>query len=96
MLRDRAITLLIKRIYSILSFGWSGRAKDWHVLRRFLSSSWFSYPLVLSVHTLYRWTLLLCIPGWHTTISLLTVAGAVFSGFAMENTLLIIMRKYLI
>jgi molybdopterin-containing oxidoreductase family membrane subunit len=26
MLRDRAITLLIKEI---LSFGWSGRAKDW-------------------------------------------------------------------
>jgi molybdopterin-containing oxidoreductase family membrane subunit len=28
MLRDRAITFN-KRIYSILSFGWSGRAKDW-------------------------------------------------------------------
>jgi molybdopterin-containing oxidoreductase family membrane subunit len=28
MLRDRAITFN-KRVYSILSFGWSGRAKDW-------------------------------------------------------------------
>jgi molybdopterin-containing oxidoreductase family membrane subunit len=27
MLRDRAINLLIKEF--ILSFGWSGRAKDW-------------------------------------------------------------------
>jgi molybdopterin-containing oxidoreductase family membrane subunit len=29
MLRDRAITPFNKRVYSILSFGWSGRAKDW-------------------------------------------------------------------
>jgi molybdopterin-containing oxidoreductase family membrane subunit len=28
MLRDRAVTPFTK-IYSILSFGWSGRAKDW-------------------------------------------------------------------
>jgi molybdopterin-containing oxidoreductase family membrane subunit len=33
------------------------------------------------------------IPGWHTTIFPPYVAGAVFSGFAMVNTLLIIMRK---
>jgi hypothetical protein len=34
------------------------------------------------------------IPGWHTTIfPPYFVAGAVFSGFAMVNTLLIIMRK---
>jgi hypothetical protein len=28
-IRDRAITPFNKRVYSILSFGWSGRAKDW-------------------------------------------------------------------
>ena len=34
------------------------------------------------------------IPGWHTTIfPPYFVAGAIFSGFAMVNTLLIIMRK---
>jgi molybdopterin-containing oxidoreductase family membrane subunit len=34
------------------------------------------------------------VPGWHTTIfPPYFVAGAVFSGFAMVNTLLIIMRK---
>lgn len=36
----------------------------------------------------------LCYPGWHTTIfPPYFVAGAIFSGFAMVNTLLIIMRK---
>jgi molybdopterin-containing oxidoreductase family membrane subunit len=35
MLRDRAITFN-KRVYSILSFGWSGRAKDCNVLKKFL------------------------------------------------------------
>ena len=29
MIRDRAVNPFQKRIYSILSFGWSGRAKDW-------------------------------------------------------------------
>jgi hypothetical protein len=37
MLRDRAITPSIK-VYSILSFGWSGRAKDWQRFEDFVSS----------------------------------------------------------
>ena len=29
MIRDRAVRPFQKKIYSLLSFGWSGRAKDW-------------------------------------------------------------------
>ena len=52
-------------------------------------------PLVLSVHTIVSFDFATSvIPGWHTTIfPPYFVAGAVFSGFAMVNTLLIIMRK---
>jgi molybdopterin-containing oxidoreductase family membrane subunit len=93
MLRDRAITPFNKE-FIILSFGWSGRAKDWQRFEGFLLFSWFSYSFLLSVHTLYRWFATSVIPGWHTTIfPPYFVAGAVFSGFAMVNTLLIIMRK---
>ena len=52
-------------------------------------------PLVLSVHTIVSFDFATSvIPGWHTTIlPPYFVAGAIFSGFAMVTTLLIIMRK---
>ena len=96
MLRDRAITPFNKRIYSILSFGWSGRAKDWQRFEEVsLVLAGLATPLVLSVHTIVSFDFATSvIPGWHTTIlPPYFVAGAVFSGFAMVNTLLIIMRK---
>ncbi|MGJ8664938.1 MAG: NrfD/PsrC family molybdoenzyme membrane anchor subunit [Patiriisocius sp.] len=96
MIRDRAVTPFTKRIYSILSFGWSGRAKDWQRFEEVsLVLAGLATPLVLSVHTIVSFDFATSvIPGWHTTIfPPYFVAGAVFSGFAMVNTLLIIMRK---
>ena len=96
MIRDRAITPFNKRIYGILSFGWSGRAKDWQRFEEVsLVLAGLATPLVLSVHTIVSFDFATSvIPGWHTTIfPPYFVAGAVFSGFAMVNTLLIIMRK---
>src|SRR5690554_3145140 len=96
MLRDRAVTPFTKRIYSTLSFGWSGRAKDWQRFEEVsLVLAGLATPLVLSVHTIVSMDFATSvIPGWHTTIfPPYFVAGAVFSGFAMVNTLLIIMRK---
>ena len=96
MIRDRAITPFTKRVYSILSFGWSGRAKDWQRFEEVsLVLAGLATPLVLSVHTIVSYDFATSvIPGWHTTIfPPYFVAGAVFSGFAMVNTLLIIMRK---
>ena len=54
-----------------------------------------STPLVFSVHSVVSVRLRhLGDPGWHTTIfPPYFVSGAVFSGFAMVQTLLLVMRK---
>ena len=53
MIRDRAITPFNKKIYGILSFGWSGRAKDWQRFEEVsLVLAGLATPLVLSVHTI--------------------------------------------
>jgi molybdopterin-containing oxidoreductase family membrane subunit len=94
-IRDRA-TGLKQRIYSVLSFGWNGSVKTW---QRFeivsLILAGISTPLVLSVHTIVSMDFATSvIPGWHTTIfPPYFVAGAIFSGFAMVQTLLLILRK---
>ncbi len=96
MLRDRAIKPFQKKIYSLVSFGWSGRAKDWQRFEEVsLVLAGLATPLVLSVHTIVSFDFATSvIPGWHTTIfPPYFVAGAIFSGFAMVQTLLIIMRK---
>jgi hypothetical protein len=56
-----------------------------------------STPLVLSVHTIVSFDFATSvIPGWHTTIfPPYFVAGAIFSGFAMVQTLLLVSRKVL-
>ena len=52
-------------------------------------------PLVLSVHTIVSFDFAVSIlPGWHTTIfPPYFVAGAIFSGFAMVQNSLIVIRK---
>src|SRR4051812_26777188 len=93
--RDRAKGKWRKWIYNILSFGWMGSAKQW---QRFESLSLvlagLSTPLVLSVHTIVSFDFATSvIPGWHTTIfPPYFVAGAIFSGFAMVMTLMVIAR----
>ena len=96
-IRDRAIGLR-RRIYSVLSFGWNGSVKTW---QRFeivcLILAGIATPLVLSVHTIVSMDFATSvIPGWHTTIfPPYFVAGAIFSGFAMVQTLLLVARKVL-
>ena len=96
MIRDRATKPFQKKIYSLLSFGWTGRAKDWQRFEEVsLVLAGLATPLVLSVHTIVSFDFATSvIPGWHSTVyPPYFVAGAVFSGFAMVQTLLIIMRK---
>jgi len=94
-IRDRA-TGLRKIIYGALSLGWDGAAKTW---MRYESVSLIlaglATPLVLSVHTIVSFDFATSvIPGWHTTIfPPYFVAGAIFSGFAMVLTLMIVTRK---
>ena len=94
-IRDRA-TGTRKAVYGALSFGWVGGAKTWmHYEAVALILAGLCTPLVLSVHTIVSFDFATSvIPGWHTTIfPPYFVAGAIFSGFAMVLTLMIITRK---
>ena len=96
--RDRAKTKSAKFWYTILSFGWVGTAKNWQRFEEVsLVLAGLSTPLVLSVHSVVSMDFATSlVPGWHTTIfPPYFVAGAIFSGFAMVQTLLIITRKVL-
>ena len=95
-IRGRAKTNLRKRLYGLASFGWTGTAKNWQRHEALsLVLAGLSTPLVLSVHTIVSFDFATSvIPGWHTTIfPPYFVAGAIFSGFAMVQTLLIMVRK---
>jgi len=85
-----------KAIYSVLSFGWVGSARAWsHYEATAMILSGLSMPLVFSVHSIVSFDFATSvIPGWHATIfPPYFVLGAVFSGFGMVLTLLIIMRE---
>ncbi|MBK7083913.1 MAG: polysulfide reductase NrfD [Flavobacteriales bacterium] len=95
-IRDRVTTKGMKRAYSILSFGWTGNAKAWTRFEEVsLVLAGIATPLVFSVHSVVSMDFATSIiPGWHTTIfPPYFVSGAVFSGFAMVQTLLLVMRK---
>jgi molybdopterin-containing oxidoreductase family membrane subunit len=97
-IRDRMKTLWKKKIYNFLSFGWTGSARHWQRHESMsLILAGLAAPLVLSVHTIVSFDFATSvIPGWHTTIfPPYFVSGAVFSGFAMVLTLMIITRKAL-
>ncbi len=94
--RDRCKNKIRKFIYGILSLGWRGSARNWlHYEMVYLLLAALSTPLVLSVHSIVSFDFAVSVlPGWHTTIfPPYFVAGAIFSGFAMVLTLLIIARK---
>jgi Ni/Fe-hydrogenase subunit HybB-like protein len=93
--RDRATSKTRKFWYGFFAMGWNGSAKSWgryEVVALILAG--ISTPLVLSVHTIVSMDFATSvIPGWHTTIfPPYFVAGAIFSGFGMVLTLLLIAR----
>ncbi|GHE67835.1 MULTISPECIES: NrfD/PsrC family molybdoenzyme membrane anchor subunit [Roseivirga] len=93
-IRDRA-TGIRKKIYGALSLGWDGAAKTWSRYESVsLILAGLATPLVLSVHTIVSFDFATSvIPGWHTTIfPPYFVAGAIFSGFAMVLTLMLVTR----
>lgn len=95
-IRDRAKGKISKFVYGTLSLGWDGAAKTWsrfEIVSLILAG--LATPLVLSVHTIVSFDFATSvIPGWHTTIfPPYFVAGAIFSGFAMVLTLMLVTRK---
>ncbi len=94
--RDRATSKIKKLLYGIFSLGWTGSARDWnHYEKAYLLLAALSTPLVLSVHSIVSFDFAVSLlPGWHTTIfPPYFVAGAIFSGFAMVVSLLVVLRK---
>ncbi|MFT5915480.1 MAG: molybdopterin-containing oxidoreductase family membrane subunit [Flammeovirgaceae bacterium] len=94
-IRDRAVTKFQRIFYGVLSLGFNGSAKTWmHYESVALILAGLSTPLVLSVHTIVSFDFATSvIPGWHTTIfPPYFVAGAIFSGFAMVLTLMLVTR----
>jgi molybdopterin-containing oxidoreductase family membrane subunit len=94
-IRDRATNKISKIIYGALSFGWDGAARTWQRYESVaLILAGLATPLVLSVHTIVSFDFATAvIPGWHTTIfPPYFVAGAIFSGFAMVMTLMLVAR----
>src|SRR6476661_8948226 len=94
-IRDRATGPIARVSYSLPSFGWKGSAKAWSRYETVsLILAGVSTPLVLSVHTIVSMDFATSVvPGWHTTIfPPYFVAGAIFSGFAMVLTLMLITR----
>ncbi|MBM4016054.1 MAG: hydrogenase, partial [Planctomycetes bacterium] len=94
-LRDRA-TGLKRRLYGWFSLGWNGSARTWsryEVACTLLAA--LATPLVVSVHSVVSTDFATSvIPGWHATIfPPYFVIGAVFSGFAMVLTLMLIARR---
>ncbi len=97
-MRNRAKNKLAKIAFTFFSMGWTGANRHWHRYEKaYLILAGISTPLVLSVHTIVSFDFAVSvIPGWHTTIfPPYFVAGAIFSGFAMVLTLMILARKLL-
>jgi molybdopterin-containing oxidoreductase family membrane subunit len=96
-LRDKAKGWRAK-IYGWFSLGWDGSTRSWQRYEKVsLLLAGLATPLVVSVHTIVSYDFATSlIPGWHTTIfPPYFVTGAVFSGFAMVLTLLIVTRRVL-
>ena len=95
-LRDRATNRWRFYVYGILSLGWRGSQRHWHVYEKaYLLLAALATPLVLSVHSVVSFDFAVAqLPGWHSTIfPPYFVAGAIFSGFAMVGTLAIPARQ---
>ena len=95
-LRDRAKSFAARIGYGIFSLGWRGSNRHWqHYERAYLLLAALATPLVLSVHSVVSFDFAVSqVPGWHTTIfPPYFVAGAIFSGFGMVITLMVIARK---
>ena len=95
-MRDRAKTPIRRFAYGLFALGWRGSVRQWHHYETaYLVLAALATPLVLSVHSIVSMDFAVSVlPGWHTTIfPPYFVAGAIFSGFAMVLTLMVICRQ---
>jgi len=87
-----------KKLYRILSAGWTGTDKQWRNFRQaYLLMACFLIPLAVSVHSIVSTDFAASLnPGMHiTSFPPYFVAGALFSGCAGIMTLFIMLRYLL-
>jgi molybdopterin-containing oxidoreductase family membrane subunit len=94
--RDKTASKIKKAVYGFFSLGWTGSSRQWvrfEALAFILGG--ITSVLVVSVHSIVSSDFAVGIePGWHSTIfPPFFVVGAIFSGFAMVMTLMVIIRK---
>jgi molybdopterin-containing oxidoreductase family membrane subunit len=95
IVRDRATSRTRRIIYGMFALGWRGSTRNFNHYRiAYGLLAGLATPLVVSVHSVvssdFAITLL---PGWHSTLfPPYFVAGAIFSGFAMVQTLMVPIR----
>jgi molybdopterin-containing oxidoreductase family membrane subunit len=95
-IRDKTTSKVKKAVYGFFSLGWTGSSRQWI---RFESLSFIlggiAAVLVVSVHSIVSTDFAVGVePGWHTTLfPPYFVVGAIFSGFAMVMTLMVIIRR---
>jgi len=95
--RDRMpLTDPRRRIYEVLSLGWTGTDLQKKRLGKAIGiMAIFIIPLAISVHTVVSWVFAMTIqPGWHTAIfGPYFVIGAIYSGIASLLIAMTILRK---
>ncbi|HLN20786.1 MAG TPA: NrfD/PsrC family molybdoenzyme membrane anchor subunit [Bacteroidales bacterium] len=95
-IRDKTTSKIRKAIYGFFSMGWTGSSRQWI---RYESLAFIlggiAAVLVVSVHSIVSTDFAVGVePGWHTTLfPPFFVVGAIFSGFAMVMTLMVMIRK---
>ncbi len=96
VLRDRCSSPWRRRLYGVLSLGWNGSGRQWTVYERCsVLLAVVLTPLVVSVHSVVSFDFAVTqVHGWHETMfPPYFVAGAILSGMAMVQLILLTVRK---
>ncbi|MCX6060083.1 MAG: polysulfide reductase NrfD [Chloroflexi bacterium] len=86
-----------KKLYSILSLGWTGAKEQWRRLEKAITVvSVFIIPIGISLHTVTSWLFSTTVqPGWKSTIlGPYFVVGAIFSGIGLLFIATTFARQY--
>lgn len=95
-IRDKAVSKVRKAVYGFFAMGWTGSSIQWLRYEKLaFVLGGIAAVLVVSVHSIVSTDFAVGVePGWHTTMfPPFFVVGAIFSGFAMVMTLMVMIRK---
>ena len=87
-----------RKLYRMLSLGWTGSDREWHALERAMKlMAGIILAVAVSVHTVVAWDFSMAIaPMWHSTIfGPYFVVGAIFSGLAALMIVMAAIRKFM-